>query len=174
MSKILNVTKLAGGNIVITTGSSAPATHEETWYKYAGDTEWRTKMLGGTIQLTEDGEPTGQIENPYNIVAIEIGTGTQANPVTSIGYGAFVGCSGLTSVAISSSVTYISDYAFRVCSSLTSVTIPDLVTYIGVEAFSGCSSLETITVLGKTTSEAQTLLANASVPEGCTIIGELG
>ena len=61
--------------------------HEETWYKYDGDTEWRTVMLGGTIQLKDEygDESTGQIENPYGIVAIEIGTGTQANPVTNIG-----------------------------------------------------------------------------------------
>ena len=56
---------------------SGPAQHEETWYKYAGDTEWRTVMLGGTIALVnESGVPTGQIDNPTNIVAIEIGTGT--------------------------------------------------------------------------------------------------
>ena len=55
----------------------APATHEETWYKYEGDTEWRTVMLGGSIALINDAEEsTGQIDNPKNIVAIEIGTGT--------------------------------------------------------------------------------------------------
>ena len=89
---------------------SQPASHEETWYKYAGDTEWRTKMLGGTIALVDAlEEPTGQIENPYDIVAIEIGTGTQANPVTSIGDYAFGYCSGLTSVTIPNSVTSIRD-----------------------------------------------------------------
>jgi len=72
----------------------APATHEETWYKYAGDTEWKTKMLGGTIALLNNaGTSTGQIDNPTNIVAIEIGTGTQANPVTSISNMAFYNCS---------------------------------------------------------------------------------
>ena len=56
---------------------SQPAAHEETWYKYSGDTEWRTIMLSGTIALVDDsGEPTGQIENPTDIIAIEIGTGT--------------------------------------------------------------------------------------------------
>lgn len=34
-------------------------------------------MLGGTIAIVNSsGAPTGQIENPKNIVAIEIGTGT--------------------------------------------------------------------------------------------------
>ncbi len=45
------------------------------------------------------------------------------NSVTSIGYEAFRGCSGLTSVIIPSSVTYIGKYAFDGCSGITSVTV---------------------------------------------------
>ena len=41
--------------------------------------------------------------------------------VTTIGVGAFDGCSALTSVDIPASVTMIGDYAFDGCSSLTSV-----------------------------------------------------
>lgn len=102
---------------------SGSAGHAETWYKYAGDTEWRTVMLGGTIAIVDEmKEPTGQIDNPYDIVAIEIGTGTQANPVTSIGDFAFYSCWNLTSVTIGNSVMSIGDYAFDGCSNLTSVT----------------------------------------------------
>lgn len=86
---------------------SQPASHEETWYKYAGDTEWRTTMLSGMIELIHDGQPSGQIEKPFDIVAIEIGTGTQANPVMSIGQSAFSWCSNLMSVTIPASVTSI-------------------------------------------------------------------
>ena len=50
--------------------------------------------------------------------------------VTSIGYGAFVYCSSLTSVTIPNSVTSIGYGAFEGCSSLTSVTIPNSVTSI--------------------------------------------
>ena len=51
---------------------------------------------------------------------------------------AFYGCSGLTSLTIPSSVTWISGEAFSGCSGLTSLVIPSSVTSIGESAFSGC------------------------------------
>ena len=45
------------------------------------------------------------------------------NSVTSIGSGAFSGCTSLTSVTIPSSVTNIGSDAFHNCTSLTSVTV---------------------------------------------------
>ena len=66
--------------------------------------------------------------------------------VTGIGYSAFHGCSGLTSITIPNGVTSIGSYAFYGCSSLTSITIPDGVTSIGNSAFSYCSGLTSIVV----------------------------
>ena len=60
---------------------------------------------------------------------------TIPNSVTSIGGGAFSGCSGLTSITIPTGVTSIGKGAFGLCRGLTSVTIPNSVTYIGIEAF---------------------------------------
>ena len=66
--------------------------------------------------------------------------------MTSIGWGAFEDCDGLTSITIPNSVTSIGYAAFRYCSSLTSVTIPNSVTSIGDGAFYNCSGLTSIVV----------------------------
>ena len=66
--------------------------------------------------------------------------------VTSIGYYAFYGCSGLTSIGIPNSVTSIGYYAFSGCSGLTNVIIPNSVTSIGENVFECCSKLESIIV----------------------------
>jgi len=72
--------------------------------------------------------------------------------VTSIGGGAFYGCTGLTSVIIPNLVTSIGYGAFSRCIGLASVTIPNLVTSIGDEAFSWCSGLTSVTIPNSVTS----------------------
>ena len=77
------------------------------------------------------------IEKSTNTLIIGCKNTTIPNSVTSIGYSAFRGCSGLTSLTIPNSVTSIGAYAFYGCSDLTSLTIPNSVTSIGVYAFNG-------------------------------------
>ena len=66
--------------------------------------------------------------------------------VTRIGYYAFSGCSGLTSIEIPASVTSIKYAAFSGCSGLTDIEIPSSITNIEEAAFSGCSGLTSINV----------------------------
>ena len=97
--------------------------------------------------------------------------------VTSIGSGAFNGCTGLTSVTIPNSVTSIENFAFQNCSGLTSVTIPNSVTSIGGLAFSGCRSLTSIEIPNSVTSigsrafESCHSLTSITIPNSVTRIG---
>ena len=63
-----------------------------------------------------DSEPTGNLTIPESVTY-----GGISYPVTSIGGGAFFGCSGLMSVTIGNSVTSIGNYAFDGCSGLTRI-----------------------------------------------------
>ena len=71
-------------------------------------------------------------------------TSVTLSNVTSIGGGAFSGCTSLSGVNIPSTVTEIGDSAFSGCTSLTSVDIPSSVTDIAARVFAGCSNLSTV------------------------------
>ena len=134
---------------------AAPAGHADTWYKYAGDTEWRTVSITGAIEgrFEEESElyvPTAQIPNIFDVVALEIGT-----DVTSIGNYAFYACSGLRTVTIPNTVTSIGQEAFLECSALTSMTIPNSVTSIGYGTFYSCYNLTSVTFEGKDRATVQ-------------------
>lgn len=66
--------------------------------------------------------------------------------VTASGWGAFCGCTGLTSITIPNSVIDISGSAFAGCIGLTSITIPNSVTSIGYLAFGGCTGLKNVNI----------------------------
>ena len=73
----------------------------------------------------------------------------QIHPDTKvIAYGAFWGCSRITSITIPNGVRGIGSYAFIGCSNLTDITIPDSLTTIDDCAFEQCYSLTNITFEG--------------------------
>ena len=97
--------------------------------------------------------------------------------VTSIGYGAFSSCSGLTSITIPNSVKSIGNYAFSYCEGLTSITIPNSVTSIGMYAFKNCSGLTSITIpdsvksIGDNAFERCSGLTSITMPNSVKSIG---
>jgi hypothetical protein len=73
---------------------------------------------------------------------------TIPDSATSIGWDAFGGCNGLTSINIPNSVTSIEDFAFGGCGNLTNVTIGNGITSIEPAAFSECGGLTGIYFTG--------------------------
>jgi len=63
--------------------------------------------------------------------------------------GAFSGCTKLTSVTISNSVTEIMHRAFAGCTSLIRINIPNSVTMIGQDALGNCINLTSVTFQGR-------------------------
>ena len=106
---------------------------------------------------------------------------TLPESLTSIGDGAFEGCSGLTgSLTLPNSLTSIGSYAFSNCYGLTgSLTIPNSVTSIGEWAFSDCSGFTGLLTLPNslTTIEAFAfydcygLTGSLTIPDAVTSIG---
>ena len=129
--------------------------------------------------------------NLKNIFGGQVTSYIIGDDVTSIGNGAFRGCSGLTSITIPNSVTSIGNFAFSDCSGLTSVTIGNSVTSIGDDAFYGCSGLTKVIVndiaawcrIAFTNgnnpllfahhlfSDENTEITNLVIPDGVTSIG---
>jgi len=64
--------------------------------------------------------------------------------VTTMGEGAFAGCSKLSNVTIPNSITAIRDGVFAGCTGLSSITIPNSITTIGTYAFGVCTGLTNI------------------------------
>ena len=98
--------------------------------------------------------PSGKQQDIYTI----------PNSVTSIGNGAFVYCTALTSVIIPNSVTHIEDEAFFGCSGLTSIEIPNSVVSIGERAFKSCNNLTSVTCTAVTPPALGNAFSDYSIP----------
>lgn len=107
-----------------------------------------------TVSLTSENVPDTYTSDLVGdlIIPSTVTNGSRTYSVTSIGWGAFSGCSGLESVVIGASITSIGWNAFYSCRGLTSVNIPNSVTSIADGAFAYCSQLSSITIGDSVTS----------------------
>ena len=96
---------------------------------------------------------------------------------TTLGCGAFSGCSNLTSVTVSESVTDIGPYAFYGCSNLMSAPLSSNLHEIGANAFTRCICLDhvlvpdSVTSIGSSAFEGCTGVRRVTIGEGVRSIG---
>ena len=136
-------------------------------YGYFGGSHIQSINLPSSLRAIEDGafastpltgitipEGVTRIGDSYNsfIGAFSTCTGLTSvslpNTLTFIGNGTFTKCTGLTEITIPNGVTTIGCDAFGYCSGLTGITIPSSVTFIDLNAFRYCDGLTHITFEG--------------------------
>ena len=102
---------------------------------------------------------------------------TVPNTVTSIGSGAFDGCTALTSVNIPEKIKRIEAETFYDCESLESISIPFGVEFIGENAFAYCEKLADIVIpcsvktIGASAFRQCTTLDKVVVPDSVSKLG---
>ena len=109
-----------------------------------------TLTISGTGAMDDYGSDSAKAPwYPYslNMQAVVIKDG-----VTSIGKGAFSGCSKMKKVTVPGSVRGIGASAFSSCASLLSITLPTGITAIGTSVFQGCHQLKSVFIPGTVTS----------------------
>ena len=124
----------------------------------------------GTLTISGTGymeDFTSSSKVPWNAYRSSIKKVVINNGVTSIGYDAFYGCKGLTSVTIPNSVTSIGGSAFSDCTGLTSINVAeDNLNYASIDGVLYSKDKKTLRVYpqGKTGS--------FTIPNSVTSIGD--
>lgn len=105
-------------------------------------------------------------------------TVTLPNSLTYLGKSAFSDCKDLASISIGTGITEIPSNCFTGCNALTSVDLPEHVTSIGRGAFSYCNGLVSITLPNSIQAVGAQAFAGCSnleeivIPDNVTTLGE--
>ena len=103
---------------------------------------WR--LEGNTLYIEGTGPMSENYWGQFGFPRDGVETVIIAPGCTSIGGGAFRGCSNLTSVSIPDSVTSIFSAAFASCTKLRSISLPDSITKLDGYSFRWCTALTEI------------------------------
>ena len=104
-------------------------------------------------------------------------TVTLPNSLTYLGSSAFSSCKDLASISIGTGITEIPYNCFTGCNALTSIDLPEHVTSIGGGAFSYCNGLVSITLpdhiqtVGASAFASCTNLEEVVIPDNVTTLG---
>lgn len=143
-----------------------------SYVKYIGEGAfWNTALT--KIDIPDNVTTLGNFafEKCTSLASVTLGSG-----ILTIPFQAFVDCTSLKNVNIPSNVTTIEDVAFG-NTGLMSIVIPDTVTYVGIAVFSNCVVLESVSIgSGITTISSQmfktcTSLKSINIPSTATSIG---
>ena len=141
---------------------------------FANSDDWQyTKLQNGTVEIVGYKGTDLSVEIPS-----EINEGEQVFAVTSVGDGAFSGCSSIVEIKIPDTVIIFGNMAFADCSELTKITFPNKIISLGEKAFYGCKKLveiimpDSIESIGNWAFADCSSLKEISIPDGVTNIGD--
>lgn len=121
--------------MVVTCLTLNPNTQKYNTNKYRGDIVIPETVTSGgnTYTVTSIGH--------YRITKNDL---SSLNTAMTGAQGAFLNCTGLTSVTLPKTIKKISQEAFKGCKKLTSINLPEGLEEINENAFYGCSSLDNV------------------------------
>ena len=114
----------------------------------------------------------GAFEGCTNLTSVKL-----PEYLETIGWSTFCGCTSLTSISFPESLKTIDSWAFSGCTGLTSISLPESLKTIGESAFYGCTGLtsisfpESLEIIGESAFYDCTSLTSISFPESLEIIG---
>lgn len=154
----------------------------------AGDEYTVPNNVGAIGAYAFAGSPLKKVTLPSSVRTIDAYafTGSALTEIelnqgaSSVGQGAFEGCTALTKASLPSSLTRLGQSMFMDCTSLKEVSWAATTSSatIGISAFEGCTSLTTIQVPERTTTiddrafAGCTSLTSFTIPDSVTTIGD--